>query len=104
MNKTVFRITTERNINRSAFCNDICGETCAIHGLLTNTKQVHQVFLSNNELDCFRIFQHKVLTNVHFEPFIVNNECILICVLKPEHRNEEIPVSVQIDTQTLLMF
>ena len=41
MDKTVFRITMEKNVNRSAFCNDICMETCAIHGLLTHTKQVH---------------------------------------------------------------
>ena len=68
----------EKNVNRSAFCNDICMETCAIHGLLTHTKQVHQVFLAKNELDCFRVFQHKVLTNVHFKPFIANENTFLV--------------------------
>ena len=98
MDKSVFRITTEKNVNKSAFCNKICGKTCAIHSLLNHDKKIHQVFLYNNELDCFRVFQHKVLNNFQFEPFIANNECIIICVLKPEHGSEEKPVSVQIDT------
>ena len=97
MNKNVFRITTEKYVNRNAFCEHVCGETCAIHGYLKQ-KTVQQVFLDNNELICFKVFQHRVLTNAQFQPFIANNECIQICVLKPEHGLEEKPVSLQIDT------
>ena len=98
MDKSVFRITTEKHVNKNAFCNKVCGNTCAIHSLLNNDKKIHQVFLFNDELDCFRVFQHKILNNLKFEPFISNNECIIICVLKPEHGKEEKPVSLQIDT------
>ena len=66
MDKSVFRITTEKNVNKSAFCNNVCGNTCAIHSLLNHDKKIHQVFLFNNEIDCFRVFQHKVLNNLHF--------------------------------------
>ena len=97
MVKSVFHFTTEKNVNKNKFCEHICGETCAIHGFLKQ-KQVQQVFLDNNELICFKVFQHKVLTDAQFQPFIATNECIQICVLKPEHGLEEKPVSLQIDT------
>ena len=44
------------------------------------------------------MFQHKVHKNENFQPFIANNECIQICVLKSEHDFEEKPISLQIDT------
>ena len=62
-------------------------------------KSIQQVFLENS----FQVFQHKVYNDEDFEPFIANNECIQICVLRSEHGFEEKPISLQIDKQLKLV-
>ena len=97
MDKNVFKITTEKYVNRKAFCEKVCGENCAVHSYIQH-KSIQQVFLENNELICFQVFQHKVYNNENIQLFIANNECIQICVLRSEHGFEEKPISLQIDT------
>ena len=75
MDKDVFRIRMEKYVNSNAFCEHVCGENCAIHSYIQQ-KSIQQVFLENNELICFRVFQHRVYNNAEFQPFIANNECI----------------------------
>ena len=66
MNINVFRITTHKYVNSNAVCEHVCGENCAIHSYLKQ-KTVQQFFLDNNELICFKVFQHRVFTNAEFQ-------------------------------------
>ena len=59
MDKCVFQITTEKCINKKAFCEQICNETCSIHNYIQHMS-VQQVFLEEDELICFKVFQHKI--------------------------------------------
>ena len=97
MDKCVFQITTEKCINKKAFCEQICNETCSIHNYIQHMS-VQQVFLEEDELICFKVFQHKIYNGENFQPFIVNNECIQIGFLRSVDNYEEIPISLQIDT------
>ena len=97
MDKYVFKITTEKCVNKKAFCEQICNETCSVHSYIQHMS-IQQVFLENNELICFKVFQHKIYNGEDFQPFIVNNECIQIGVLRSVDNYEEVPISLQIDT------
>ena len=97
MNKSVFKITTEKCKNRDAFCDHLCTKVCSIFHYVHN-KKVQQVFLEENELLCFQVFQHNIRNSEYFQPFIINNECIQIGFLRSINSSKEIPISLQIDT------